>query len=213
MQDQLVALEMLENWMSLHLPELLEDLNSGATNEEILELEELIGVTMPDSFKSLYGKFNGQKGDIFTGFFYGMTFLPINNICTQWKSWDGYYQDEKLLDKDSLHCKSVPENRIKRKIANSKWIPIAYDHGGNYFGLDLDPDENGCFGQVINFGKDETTKYVLGGDLNEFLSWYASQLENDNFGIIVHEGEGSEFNTLRPPTSHFLDSCKEIFKT
>lgn len=89
MQDQLVALEMLENWMSLHLPELLEDLNSGATNEEILELEELIGVTMPDSFKSLYGKFNGQKGDVFTGFFYGMTFLPINNICTQWKSWDG----------------------------------------------------------------------------------------------------------------------------
>ncbi|MFJ9499072.1 SMI1/KNR4 family protein [Brevibacillus centrosporus] len=44
---------------------------------------------------------------------------------------------------------------------NRYWLPISKDWGGNHLGLDLDPDEQGRMGQVINFGRDEEVKYVV----------------------------------------------------
>ena len=213
MLKQKEVLDKIESWIKQNIPDLLTDLNDGASNDDILDLERRLDVSMPVSFKTLYLQHNGQKGDVHSGLFYGMTFLSIENIFAQWSSWDGYYKDIQMVTKESKYCKSIPENRIKKMIANPKWIPIAYDHGGNYFGIDLDPDESGNLGQVINFGKDESTKYVIASDLTLFLAWYAQELEGGNFSIEVHEGEGVEFNTLRPPTSHFLDSCKVLFKT
>jgi cell wall assembly regulator SMI1 len=63
-------------------------------------------------------------------------------------------------------------------------------------------------GQVINFGRDEEAKFVLGQTVDDFIDRIATELEAGNF-VIDEEDDG--FNTKNPPTRHFLDSAREWF--
>lgn len=72
---------------------------------------------------------------------------------------------------------SFPENAIKKKYFNHKWIPVFEDGGGNYIGVDLDPDIKGTKGQVIIFGRDEENMVVLGKNLEEFFDFCIAQIE------------------------------------
>lgn len=65
---------------------------------------------------------------------------------------------------------SIPKEKIKKRYFNLKLIPIFFDHGGNYIGIDLDPDKKGKKGQIIIFGRDEDKAYVLADSLNEFFN-------------------------------------------
>ncbi|WP_051878474.1 SMI1/KNR4 family protein [Chryseobacterium sp. FH1] len=62
---------------------------------------------------------------------------------------------------------STPENAIQKKYFHYKWLPVFSDSGGNYIGIDLDPDINGTKGQVINFGRDEEDMFVLAENLEQ----------------------------------------------
>lgn len=64
---------------------------------------------------------------------------------------------------------STPEGAIKKMYFNPKWIPVFSDHGGNYIGIDLDPDTNGTKGQVIIFGRDEEDMFVLSNSITDFF--------------------------------------------
>lgn len=78
---------------------------------------------------------------------------------------------------DELPLTSTPEGAIKKKYYHIKWIPLISDFGGNYIGLDLDPDINGKKGQVIIFGRDEENMYVIAESWEKFLD-YTLQLIN-----------------------------------
>ena len=52
-----------------------------------------------------------------------------------------------------------------------KWLPFCSDDGGNFIGIDLDPDVNGTVGQVINFGKPFHAKYDREHDLSITLQY------------------------------------------
>ena len=51
----------IENWLTDNAPEILENLNSGATEEEIKRTEEFLGVSFPEDVKDSYRIHNGQK--------------------------------------------------------------------------------------------------------------------------------------------------------
>lgn len=72
---------------------------------------------------------------------------------------------------NTLPLTSTPDGTIKKKYFHLKWIPLISDHGGNYIGIDLDPDVNGTKGQVIIFGRDEEEMMVLANSWEEFLDW------------------------------------------
>jgi cell wall assembly regulator SMI1 len=63
------------------------------------------------------------------------------------------------------------------------WIPLHWDGNRNYLGIDLDPGPRGVVGQVINFGGDEHSKYVLATSWGRFLEDFADELEAGNFAI------------------------------
>ncbi len=82
--------------------------------------------------------------------------------------YDGDYSVERAdfnWDED-FDFSSCPEAAIKKKYFNYKWIPIFQDYGGNYIGIDLDPDKKGRKGQIITFGRDEEDMVVLANDLS-----------------------------------------------
>jgi cell wall assembly regulator SMI1 len=94
---------------------------------------------------------------------------------------------------------STPENAIKKKYFNHKWIPIFSDHGGNFIGIDLDPDINGKKGQIINFGRDEEKMFVIADDLECFFDFIIDQ---------INKNGGESFKTQ----NHLHDILRELKK-
>lgn len=107
---------------------------------------------------------------------------------------------------------SVKPGVVKQVYANKLWIPFAYDWGGNHLGIDLDPGVNGIRGQVINFGRDEDRKRAIAPNVTAFVQWLVGQLQVGNFLIEQEDDTGRSFNTLNPPSTHFLDAIQTLFK-
>lgn len=78
-------------------------------------------------------------------------------------------------------------------------MPVFSDHGGNYIGIDLDPDSKGNKGQVINFGRDEQDMVVLAENLGNL------------FGKILAELNHVE-NCLLNSEIHLHEALKEMAK-
>lgn len=207
------AMERLEKWLATNLPEVLEDLSPGCSDAEIAEFESLVGRAFPDSLKALYRWHDGQRGNVNTGPFYGLTFLPLSAAKTHWQSWKDVIEafSPEEMTEASAFSKSATPGAIQPHYANRYWIPFAYDYGGNHLGVDLDPAEHGVSGQVINFGRDEDDKYVVSGSLAAFVEWLVDQLEGGNFAIREEDDGGRSLNTKVPEKFHFLDSVPILF--
>lgn len=107
---------------------------------------------------------------------------------------NGNYEVERsVYDFDNeIPFTSTPENAIRKKYFHFKWLPIFSDYGGNYIGIDLDPDTKGAKGQVINFGRDEENMFVLAENLNSFFDKILDELNQPvnrllNSEIHLHE--------------------------
>jgi cell wall assembly regulator SMI1 len=175
-----------ENWLAKNAPEINEDLNEGCSLKQLIEAENEIGLKFPQSFKDFYLIHNGQKNKDYFGFFYGVSFLPLEKIVEEWRMWSGIideHGEEGMKENfDDFQFSFVPD-KLKAQYANKKWIPFAVFMDSNYLGLDFDPEVNGKVGQVINFGREEEQKTVLANSFEEFINWYISELERENYLI------------------------------
>lgn len=102
---------------------------------------------------------------------------------------DGHYKlSNKNIDLgEDLTC--YPKDTIKKIYFHYKWLPFITDEGGNYIGLDLDPDKNGTKRQVINFGRDEDEMVVLGKSLDEFLDMCLAETKKKDSGEFKNLGK------------------------
>lgn len=87
--------------------------------------------------------------------------------CTLY-GYDSYSFERKFYNFDD-GLSSYPERCIKTIDFHFGWLPLIKDHGGNFIGIDLDPDERGTKGQVIVYGRDEKLMFVLANSWEEFL--------------------------------------------
>lgn len=94
---------------------------------------------------------------------------------------DGKYILERkdYIWEEEIDFSSCPKDKIKKKYFHYKWLPIFHDFGGNFIGIDLDPDINGVKGQIIIFGRDEEKMIVLADSFDEFLDLSIKEM-NDN---------------------------------
>ncbi len=200
----------LERWLAMHRPAILANLLPPAHDKELRLLETTIGASLPPSLVNLYRWRNGQLDLGRGGVFYGLAFLNISDAIMEWETWNEVSEDLSEIDMGCLDesQSSVVPGVVKERYVNRLWIPFAHDWGGNHIGVDLDPGPNGRVGQVINFGRDEEAKFVLGQTVDEFIDRIATELEAGNF-VIDEENDG--FNTKNPPSAHFLDSAREWF--
>ncbi|MFT6602097.1 MAG: cell wall assembly regulator SMI1 [Dokdonia donghaensis] len=87
---------------------------------------------------------------------------------------------------DEIDFSSYPKDKIKKKYFHYKWLPIFHDFGGNFIGIDLDPDINGVKGQFIIFGRDEEKMIVLADSFDEFLDLSIKEM-NENPKQFISE--------------------------
>ncbi|WP_229297047.1 MULTISPECIES: SMI1/KNR4 family protein [Herbaspirillum] len=203
----------LEKWLETNLHEVYVDLAPGCSEADLAEFENQIGVALPESLKDLYRMHDGQFVSANTGPFFGLIFLSLADARKHWESWKKVIDECSPGDMQgaSRFCKSAKAGAIKEIYANKFWIPFAYDYGGNHLGVDLDPGERGNVGQVINFGRDEDEKFVLGSSVETFMEWLVEQLESGNAAIRNEDDGGRSLNTKVPEKFHFLDSVKILF--
>ena len=169
------------------MPSLREIIHSGASEAAVRAAEEKIGVAFPAELREMYLANDGDDGDAICGVLLGFHFLPLDELTADWESWAALAGDEAL--NNSAHFTSRPEGRIKRRYANTKWIPLCSDSSGNFIGIDLDPDVKGRPGQVINFGRDEHDKVVLEVSLNAFLERLTRVIRSEHFFVGEYDGE------------------------
>ncbi|KAL1617577.1 Cell wall assembly regulator [Neofusicoccum ribis] len=84
---------------------------------------------------------------------------------------------------------SQPPNAIQKAYAHPAWIPLARDWGGNCLAVDLAPGPAGKWGQVIIFGRDYDTKYVVARSWAAFLAQYTDDLCSDKCFIDEETNE------------------------
>jgi cell wall assembly regulator SMI1 len=207
------SLTEFENWLTKHLPEVAADLNPGASANELQVFSAALDVKLPNDFLHLYAWHNGQGMTVNAGPWYGLNFLPLDAVQRECEMWRNVLKESSPESLTSLaeSMKSTPPGFVKRQYANAQWIPFAYDHGGNFLGVDLSPDEHGTYGQVINFGRDEDRKIAVSPSISTFIDWMLKELNADNFNIKKEDDGGRSFNTLRPEKYHFFDALALMF--
>lgn len=197
--------ERIRTWLTNEYPELGDTLNYGILPEALGEIELNLGVQLPRAVRESYLVVDGQEAESSAGcsegLFFGLTFLPLEDVLDEWRFWREVDEDPTtganpaLLD--NMH--SIPDGWIRRQYSCRGWIPLVTDRAGNYIGIDLTPPPHpinpdgsegvgGSPGQVIVFGRDFDTKIVLwrGDGESGRARWLAS------FAEELESGEGFE---------------------
>lgn len=93
----------------------------------------------------------------------------------------------------------VPPGSVQLVYAHPLWIPLVRDWGGNCLAVDLAPGPTGRWGQVILFGRDYDTKYVVARSWSDFLALVASDLNSGKWFVDEETNELKlrEFKTNR----------------
>ncbi|KAM0324077.1 hypothetical protein ACHAQA_008266 [Verticillium albo-atrum] len=100
---------------------------------------------------------------------------------------------------------SVPPNSVQKAYAHPAWIPLVRDWGGNNLAVDLAPGPGGKWGQIILFGRDYDTKYVVARSWAHFLGMVADDLSSGKWFVDeeTHELKLREFRDTRVEPPYF----------
>jgi cell wall assembly regulator SMI1 len=118
---------------------------------------------------------------------------PTSSTSSNWK------QD--LLAKQDC----VPPGAVQKAYAHPAWIPLARDWGGNNLAVDLAPGPTGHWGQIILFGRDFDTKYVVARSWAHLLSIVADDLSSGKWFVDEETNELKlrEFKKARVEPAYF----------
>ncbi|WP_221290124.1 GNAT family N-acetyltransferase [Armatimonas rosea] len=174
--------ERIERELETQFPQVFASLNPGATDEEIIAVERVLGMNFLDDFRESLKRHNGQNDEI-TLVGRG-ALLPVNEILTQWRSAQESYQDWGYA---SDH-KCISDPGVRSAWWHSRWIPFTMDCVGDYDCFDYAPATGGRFGQVIEYWHDMEKRPVRATDFKECLSALAESLEQKNIIWTGHSG-------------------------
>lgn len=165
--------------------------NKGISENDWNEYKSKFEFDLPKNMKELYSLCNGDNDQFIAGSILGMKFLSLDKVWMEWNTQKELLSTLSITYLQNLneYCTSIEPKKIKCQYINTKWVPIADDSGGNFIGIDLDPDENGQKGQIINFGRDENEKFVIANSLKELVILIADIVESDECVIEEFEGQ------------------------
>jgi cell wall assembly regulator SMI1 len=183
------AFEKFKNWLSENYADGLNELSDSATDKDILEVENKLGVKLPEELIEFLKIHNGQAGD--SGYLCaGYRLISTSDIISEWECW------KELSDGgDFDDCIAEPDSQIKSSWWNKKWVAFAENGSGDSLCLDLDPTDEGLIGQVITMNHDEEERKMLSSNFKKWFEEYVEKVligeyvYSDYYGAIVHKDE------------------------
>lgn len=233
----------IDAWAESHYPELYDQLSYPATAQDVDDLEAELDCSLPPDVRESLMVHDGQdRGGKPTGILFGVTLLDCEEIVEEWQLWkkvaETYVQETLPLPREVESSSSTstsasrrqskifgatqrfqncrPADTIQRVYAHPAWIPLAKDFSGNNIAVDLSPGPRGTWGQVILFGRECETKYVVARSWASFLSAVADDFEAGEARFDTDDGFRESFRggelRIRPCQGCRDDSFMEVLK-
>lgn len=167
---------------------MLSLLHTGVEQNDIDELEKVIGKKLPADFVESYLIHNGQEeGEERLTLIQGQYLLPVKWIIKGWKTRKEI-MEQILRETGDNQVTSDPEDGIKDDWWNPFWIPFTYDGSGNNICIDLDPAPGGTYGQVITWYHDSGYRELYADSFEDYLDFYIAGLERGKYVFIKDVG-------------------------
>ncbi|TXK74614.1 SMI1/KNR4 family protein [Paenibacillus sp. N3.4] len=173
----------MENWLKVHAPDVLVDLNQGASELEISGLETAVGYELPSDLKESLRIHNGQSGDS-QWLIAGWELLSTARILEEWNVWKGLYDKESFKEWDV---------KSQEGVANvwwqPAWIPLTYNGCGDHHCLDLAPANGGKNGQIITMWHDSEVREVLAKNYTQWFEHLVRTFELNDAEYVFESGD------------------------
>ncbi|PHR69325.1 MAG: molybdenum cofactor biosynthesis protein MoeA [Arcobacter sp.] len=164
-----------KEWLRANYKEGLDDLNPPASNEEIKELSDTLGLVLPNDLICLLKIHNGQKGEA-AWLFDSQEFLSTHGIIDAWNNWNRFSQTNTFPQKPA-----ISDEGIKDVLWNKKWIPFSSNGSGDHYCIDLDPTSSGISAQIITLWHDYEERELVSLSLKDWFNDYLEQLFSGDF--------------------------------
>ena len=164
-----------KEWLKANYNDGIADLNPGASDEEIKELENTIGLALPKDYIEVLKMHNGQKGES-AWLFDSQEFLSTTRIIDEWNNWNKFSSSDEF-PKTSINA----DLGVKAQWWNKKWIPFSSNGSGDHYCMDLDPTPAGNNGQVITLWHDYEERELVSTNFKEWFVSYVDQLFTGDF--------------------------------
>ncbi|MDH6311231.1 cell wall assembly regulator SMI1 [Dysgonomonas sp. PFB1-18] len=162
-------------WLSKNASYMIDSINRGATSEDMQSIRVTIGAQLPNDFVDFYIIHNGQLSNT-KGIINGKELLCTTRILEEWNIW------KKLIDSDYfIDIASCPDRGIRSDWYNKLWIPITYDGAGNHYCLDLDPTDEGSYGQIIRVWHDNAQRSLAAPSFKKWIEDFVEDLETGRY--------------------------------
>jgi cell wall assembly regulator SMI1 len=167
----------LDKWLHENRPDYYAQLLPGATDQEIAELEQSLGLAIPPALASLLQWKNGQTTD--TKLVDNWSLLSCASIIDCWQSlteWqeDGSFEVENWWSRD--------------------WIPFLYDHSGNNCCIDATGHFSGKAGQILYYWHDDNSRKVTHENFDKWLETIVLAMEKGIVYYCQEDMDNEEYN-------------------
>lgn len=163
----------IETWLAKHAPKTFERLNPPVDPATLASVEETLGKRLPDDVRRSYERHDGYVG---LGEY---EYMSLEVALEMWESQEG--------KKGKVPKKSAHQGKIKKVGWHAGWFPIAMDSAGNFLCVDLEPEAEGTFGQIVFW---EVEEGPFASDLDGWAAWLAKFVDELRSGKLVGDEEG-----------------------
>jgi len=206
-------------WLRDNAPLAHANLAPPASDAQIAEVERVLGVTLPEAAKLVWRCNDGQRETMIASSrapavpcIPTLSFLSTAKVVEVWRVWDELRAGESpagLADLQSAG-RSVFPGKVRPLYTHPAWVPWWSDPTrADYIGLDLDPDEQGTRGQVINFGRDEESHAVFADDLDGLLAILLDEVRSGAWQASrMPYGKDDTIDWFGDPDAHFFNALQ-----
>ena len=183
----------------------LPKFNNPASDEEIRELERLVGVHLPADYKDLVKVTNGAQN--FT--LIGWRFCSVAEAAEIWKdNSEQYPQSSSMTKQKDLRIDNTPDRgttpQVKKNHWNDKWVPVFYaPRNHNYICMDFDPAPGGTPGQLIGYHSG-----VYRGQISKTLFEGFARIAKDKLSETMAKPKNDEPSWVDWMVSKVVDAFK-----
>ena len=185
----------LEAWAGANAPEILSDLNPGATPEQITALESELGIALPDMFKASLAVHDGENdGWPCKVFANHGAYLSTSRIVEEWRQRQQFGEDiegdpDELLRQDVI----TVEGPVKPKMFLRDWVPFLECNGDVFWAMDFSPAAGGTAGQIIEVDWEGCSWKVVADSFADFFENYVTAIERGEYtDAILASADNSE---------------------
>lgn len=178
-------------WLENNASQIKKSLNPPLSNTLLLNLEKIINCNLPNDFINLYFRHNGINQSDISNLFFGLNFLPMENLLNDFKLHMSLNDDLVYADKE------INKNYFYSKTR----IPFCSDSSHCYLCLDMDPSEKGTVGQIILLDNEYNVALFIASSVTEMLEVFKENLYENKY--IFDEDVGAD-------DIEFLEPLQEI---